>query len=103
MIGFIDPSPLPNNPAWPLRNLLAYLRFAHPPSFTSCQQRMNRLGIVTGGGGEGVEGKPAGAVGSEKNVQNKLGPRVADLLAPTVDPIRFVPLPPSPYPHTNAW
>jgi ubiquitin-like modifier-activating enzyme ATG7 len=30
-IAFIDP-PLPDNPSWPLRNLLAYLRALHPSS-----------------------------------------------------------------------
>ena len=30
-IAFIDPSALPDNPGWPLRNLLAYLHALHPP------------------------------------------------------------------------
>lgn len=28
-VAFLDPSAAPSNPGWPLRNLLAYLRFHH--------------------------------------------------------------------------
>lgn len=30
IVGFLDPSALPSNPGWPLRNLLTYLAHRHP-------------------------------------------------------------------------
>ena len=97
-IGFFDPSPHPQNPGWPLRNLLAYLRAVHPsktdtvrvlcwrdtepPGEGGCWR--SRFGILSGGQ---RDGRPS-IVGWEKNVQGKLGPRVADL-APMMDPTRW--------------
>ncbi|KII83394.1 hypothetical protein PLICRDRAFT_47280 [Plicaturopsis crispa FD-325 SS-3] len=103
-IAFLDPSALPDNPGWPLRNLLAYLRALHPSSTTTLRvlawrdtelpagtkSWKSRFGVLEVGekGKEGEqEGRPA-AVGWEKNVQGKLGPRVADL-APMMDPARL--------------
>jgi ubiquitin-like modifier-activating enzyme ATG7 len=104
-IGFIDPSALPGSPGWPLRNLLAYLRTLYPSSTsevrvlcwrdidvpTSDKSWKSRFGVITiaSSSGEAATTKPS-AVGWEKNVQGKLGPRLADL-APMMDPTRFVP------------
>lgn len=105
-IAFIDPSAQPTNPGWPLRNLLAYLRALYPASTSSlkilCWRDAepprgddiwkSRVGTLQlGDGGTVVDAKEAkkpNAVGWEKNVQGKLGPRVADL-APMMDPTRY--------------
>ena len=90
-IGFLDPSAQASAPGWPLRNFLAYLRAVHPEATRAVRvlcwrgdASSSRFGILRGG--------PTGAekqnvVGWEKNVQGKLGPRVADL-APMMDPKR---------------
>jgi len=90
-IGFLDPSAQASAPGWPLRNFLAYLRAVHPEGTRAVRvlcwrgdASSSRFGILRGG--------PTGAekqnvVGWEKNVQGKLGPRVADL-APMMDPKR---------------
>jgi len=72
------------------------------PRCASTPRWKSRFGGVTGGRGEGGEGK-SGAVGWEKNVQNKLDPHVADL-APMYS-VRLVPfLPPIPsFPHTKIY
>lgn len=104
-IAFVDPSALPDNPGWPLRNLLAYLRAVAPttsairilswrdseiPSSTGSWK--SRFGIVNAGfPAESPSEKPS-AVGWEKNVQGKLGPRMADL-APMMDPTRYTRFP----------
>ncbi|CCM07128.1 uncharacterized protein FIBRA_09464 [Fibroporia radiculosa] len=101
-IAFLDPSALSTNPGWPLRNLLAFLRTVHP-AYTYrvlCWRDAelpvsgawkSRFGVVHQGTGELAKDaettKPA-AVGWEKNVQGKLGPRMADL-APMMDPTRL--------------
>ncbi|KAH9979848.1 E1-like protein-activating [Lactifluus volemus] len=91
-IGFLDPSAQASAPGWPLRNLLAYLRAVHPEATQTVRvlcwrgdASSSRFGILRGGP-TGVE-KPS-AVGWEKNVQGKLGARVADL-APMMDPRRL--------------
>jgi ubiquitin-like modifier-activating enzyme ATG7 len=91
MIGFLDPSAQASAPGWPLRNLLAYLRAVHPEATQTVRvlcwrgdASSSRFGVLRGGP-TSVE-KPS-AVGWEKNVQGKLGPRVADL-APMMDPRR---------------
>jgi ubiquitin-like modifier-activating enzyme ATG7 len=95
IISFLDPSAHAQNPGWPLRNLLAYLRFHHPTSTRTLRilswrdteapsagkNWRSRLGIVSIGEASAdhvPETRPA-AVGWEKNAQGKLGPRVADL------------------------
>lgn len=106
-IAFVDPSALPTNPGWPLRNLLAYLLALHPecaqgtrvlcwrnvepPVAGSSGSWKSRFGVVKQAAGEaaGPATKPS-AVGWEKNIQGKLGPRVADL-APMMDPTRCIP------------
>ncbi|KAI0088341.1 E1-like protein-activating [Irpex rosettiformis] len=101
-IAFLDPSALPNNPGWPLRNLLAYLAHRHP-SYAASGIRVlawrdtelssdghwkSRFGVVTGSFSVQDTGAKPGTVGWEKNPQGKLGPRVADL-APMMDPTRL--------------
>ncbi|CDO68423.1 hypothetical protein BN946_scf184707.g4 [Trametes cinnabarina] len=105
-IGFLDPSAQPNNPGWPLRNLLAYLTVHHPETARSvrilCWRDVepgilsgwkSRFGILRQGSSDDaaapadMRAKPA-AVGWEKNIYGKLGPRVADL-APMMDPARL--------------
>ncbi|KAL1948012.1 hypothetical protein VTO73DRAFT_12087 [Trametes versicolor] len=107
-IGFVDPSAQPQNPGWPLRNLLAYLLALHPadvvqgvrvlcwrdvepPAPGSAGGWRSRFGVVKQGAGEAPAAAPMAkpaAVGWEKNIQGKLGPRVADL-APMMDPARL--------------
>lgn len=97
-VAFIDPSANPQNPGWPLRNLLAYLRALYPTKTSSIRvlcwrdselpssEWKSRFGVVQIAG-DPIEGRPT-AVGWEKNTQGKLGPRVADL-APMMDPTRL--------------
>ncbi|KAF8227163.1 E1-like protein-activating [Tricholoma matsutake] len=99
-IAFVDPSALPTNPGWPLRNLLAYLRALYPDSTSTLRVLCwrdyeishstwkSRFGVLQiGGSATNETGRPA-AVGWEKNLQGKLGPRLADL-APMMDPTRL--------------
>jgi len=100
-IAFLDPSAAPTNPGWPLRNLLAYLRALHPAASyrilcwrdserpASGGAWKSRFGVLRQGEGDvkALTEKPS-AVGWEKNVQGKLGPRMADL-APMMDPTRL--------------
>ncbi|KAJ3984434.1 hypothetical protein F5890DRAFT_1517061 [Lentinula detonsa] len=106
-IGFIDPSAQPQNPGWPLRNLLAYFRALYPQSTSKLriicwrdaevprgeEGWKSRVGTIFLGpdgvsaDGSNVTTRP-NAVGWEKNVQGKLGPRMADL-APMMDPVRL--------------
>lgn len=104
VVSFIDPSPHSQNPGWPLRNLLAYLRFHHPTSSRRLRILSWRDTEVPGAGkswhsrigmvyiGESVGDLPQettrpAAVGWEKNAQGKLGPRLADL-GGMMDPTR---------------
>lgn len=105
-MAFVDPSAQDQNPGWPLRNLLAYLRAVHPESTHSLKVLCwrdaevprgddiwkSRVGSLVVGDGSAASSqgdalKRPNAVGWEKNVQGKLGPRVADL-APMMDPTR---------------
>ncbi|KAJ3767732.1 hypothetical protein FB446DRAFT_651684 [Lentinula raphanica] len=107
-IGFIDPSAQPQNPGWPLRNLLAYFRALYSQSTSQLRILCWRDAEIPRGEEEwksrvgtvflGPDGAPIidsnvttrpNAVGWEKNVQGKLGPRMADL-APMMDPVRHV-------------
>jgi len=99
-ITFLDPSATPSNPGWPLRNLLTYLHTLHPASSyrilcwrdserPSGVPFKSRFGVVSQGTSDlAVKAEKPAAVGWEKNVQGKLGPRVADL-APMMDPTRL--------------
>lgn len=91
-IGFLDPSAQASAPGWPLRNLLAYLRAVHPEATRAVRvlcwrgdAPSSRFGILRGGP---TSAEKQNVVGWEKNVQGKLGPRVADL-APMMDPKRL--------------
>ena len=104
-IAFIDPSAVPNNPGWPLRNLLAYPRTLYPedaaqgfrvPCWRDSEIPQpgapggwkSRFGVVKQRAGEAaVPMEKPSAVGWEKNIQGKLGARVADL-APMMDPTK---------------
>ncbi|CED85092.1 Ubiquitin activating E1 enzyme-like protein [Phaffia rhodozyma] len=100
---FSDPSALPQNPGWPLRNDLFYLSSVH-----GCRS-INVIGL-RGGEGASIQGtvfvpeqnqaeqesevglkgeqEVLKAVGWEKNEKGKLGPRVVDLGA-SMDPTRL--------------
>ncbi|KAF7797860.1 hypothetical protein EIP86_009066 [Pleurotus ostreatoroseus] len=102
IVAFLDPSALPSNPGWPLRNLLAYLAHRHPGFVTTGLRILcwrdseppsdghwkSRFGVVKGSATVQDTGAKPSAVGWEKNVQGKLGPRLADL-APMMDPTRL--------------
>ncbi|KAG1794210.1 uncharacterized protein HD556DRAFT_1371621 [Suillus plorans] len=101
VIGFLDPSALPENPGWPLRNLLAFLRAVYPSQTSSVRALCwrdserptagkpwrSRFGVVSIGEGDPTA-KPS-AIGWERHpTTNKLSARVADL-APMMDPKRL--------------
>ena len=92
-IGFLDPSAQASAPGWPLRNLLAYLRAVHPEATQTVRvlcwrgdAQSSRFGVLRGGP---TSSEKPSSVGWEKNVQGKVGARVADL-APMMDPKRSV-------------
>ncbi|KAG2153424.1 hypothetical protein DEU56DRAFT_868769 [Suillus clintonianus] len=100
-VGFLDPSALPENPGWPLRNLLTFLRAVYPSQTSSVRvicwrdsekpiagkSWKSRFGVVSVGEGDPTT-KPS-AIGWERHpTTNKLSPRVADL-APMMDPKRL--------------
>lgn len=101
IIGFLDPSALPENPGWPLRNLLTFLRAVYPSQTSSVRVLCwrdsekpiagkpwrSRFGVVSVGEGDPTT-KPS-AIGWERHpTTNKLSARVADL-APMMDPKRL--------------
>ncbi|KAF8839254.1 E1-like protein-activating [Paxillus ammoniavirescens] len=101
IVSFLDPSASPENPGWPLRNLLAYLHALYPTQTSSLavicwrdseiptlgRAWKSRFGIVTNAGGN-PNVKPT-AVGWERHpTTNKLSARIADL-APMMDPTRL--------------
>ncbi|KAG2347636.1 E1-like protein-activating [Suillus weaverae] len=101
VIGFLDPSALPENPGWPLRNLLTFLRAVYPSQTSSVRVLCwrdsekpitgkpwrSRFGVVSVGEGDPTT-KPS-AIGWERHpTTNKLSARVADL-APMMDPKRL--------------
>jgi ubiquitin-like modifier-activating enzyme ATG7 len=101
VIGFLDPSALPENPGWPLRNLLTFLRAVYPSQTSSVRVLCwrdsekptagkpwrSRFGVVSVGEGDPIT-KPS-AIGWERHpTTNKLSARVADL-APMMDPKRL--------------
>eukprot|EP01137_Pigoraptor_chileana_P005276 Opistho-2@48148 len=101
LLGFADPCPLPSNPGWPLRNLLV-AALAHgtqrpgPTLRVVCFRGARRDGafdssssiVQTLGLPEGSISVRPKIVGWEKNVRDKLGPRMVDLSA-TMDPARL--------------
>lgn len=101
IVGFLDPSASPDNPGWPLRNLLTYLQTLYPSKTTSVRVLCwrdgelpvagrawkSRFGVVASGGDRQIV-KPT-AVGWERHpTTNKLTARMADL-APMMDPTRL--------------
>jgi ubiquitin-like modifier-activating enzyme ATG7 len=102
ILGFIDPSTSEQNPGWPLRNLLTYMNVVHsvsnirvlcwrdaspPREGSTWQSRIGAFTIDSTASTTKATKRPS-AVGWEKNVNGKLGPRVADL-APMMDPTRL--------------
>ncbi|KAI0340301.1 E1-like protein-activating [Trametopsis cervina] len=101
-IAFLDPSALPSNPGWPLRNLLAYLAHRHPAVTTAGVRVLcwrdaelasdghwkSKFGVLKGSPTAQDTGARPSTVGWEKNPQGKLSPRMADL-APMMDPTRL--------------
>ncbi|CAG8574281.1 11546_t:CDS:10 [Diversispora eburnea] len=89
MIGFADPSSLPNNPGWPLRNFLALVQnrwnickikvlcYKEIPGKKDISQ--SRILTVNTQNVVKITDENPKSVGWEKNVQGKLGPRIADL------------------------
>ncbi|KAG2131711.1 uncharacterized protein EDB93DRAFT_1331799 [Suillus bovinus] len=101
IIGFVDPSALPENPGWPLRNLLTFLRAVYPSQTSSVRVLCwrdneksiagkpwrSRFGVLSIGEGDPTT-KPS-SIGWERHpTTNKLSARVADL-APMMDPKRL--------------
>ncbi|KAG6381874.1 hypothetical protein JVT61DRAFT_488 [Boletus reticuloceps] len=102
IIGFLDPSASPDNPGWPLRNLLAYLLALYPSHTTFLRvlcwrdseipspgkSWKSRFGVVSHPDGNDATSKPT-ALGWERHpTTNKLSARMADL-APMMDPTRL--------------
>lgn len=101
-MGFVDPSASPQNPGWPLRNLLTYLRVRFPNTTNKIQilcwrdaetpvpgkPWRSRFGTVTIDASSNLSSEPPTAVGWEKNTQGKLVPRLADL-GGMMDPSRY--------------
>ncbi|KAI6007793.1 hypothetical protein F5J12DRAFT_830735 [Pisolithus orientalis] len=92
IVGFLDPSASPDNPGWPLRNLLTYLQTLYPSKTdgelpVAGRAWKSRFGVVASGG-DRQSVKPT-AVGWERHpTTNKLTARMADL-APMMDPTRL--------------
>lgn len=98
IVGFIDPSTLPTNPGWPLRNFLALLQrhFALTRLTVVCYREQpgnivrppsSIILTIEADPVQEVKSMPA-AVGWERNSQGKLGPKMVDL-APMLDPKRL--------------
>ncbi|ODQ66455.1 autophagy-related protein 7, partial [Nadsonia fulvescens var. elongata DSM 6958] len=103
IIGFCDPSGLPNNPGWPLRNLLAYLNYKGFHSVTIiCYRDLRTRDFSSGARSIVLQLKsesafvtpatssktPLKITGWERNAQNKLAPKYTDLGA-LIDPQRL--------------
>ena len=101
-LGFCDPSSMPTNPGWPLRNLLALIAYHFkellPGLNVLCwrdgtrdgQRRVGHSLLLTIKN-VGVEldiERPPKCLGWEKNERAKLGPRTVNLSA-TMDPERL--------------
>ncbi|KAJ7582478.1 E1-like protein-activating [Mycena floridula] len=100
-VAFIDPSTAPQNPGWPLRNILAWIKIMYPETTrvrVLCWRDIDasgtwrsRVGWVTTVPDsiplslDSLHSSPPPSVGWEKNPSLKLGPRLADL-APMMDP-----------------
>ncbi|TRM69789.1 hypothetical protein BD626DRAFT_18463 [Schizophyllum amplum] len=93
-IGFIDPSFTPENPGWPIRNLLTYLLVKHGVTrvrIVSWRGAPDSSSLFTATVPEQTSLSSAArpsAAGWERNPQGKLGPRMADL-GSMMDPVRL--------------
>ncbi|KAG9294887.1 hypothetical protein G9A89_003227 [Geosiphon pyriformis] len=95
IVGFADPSSLPTNPGWPLRNLLLLIQhkwhvrkikvlcYREIPGKRDISE--SRFLIIELPSEAKITDEIPKAVGWEKNSQGKLGPRIADL-APLMNP-----------------
>jgi ubiquitin-like modifier-activating enzyme ATG7 len=99
-IGFVDPSPLPGNPGWLLRNLLTFLIRKTPSNRSfrilcwrdvetnSSSTWKSVIGTVTLPSPIELPGQGRWSiVGWEKDTRGKLAPRLADL-GSMMDPAR---------------
>ena len=91
-LAFHDPSSLPSNPGWPLRNILYYLHHFHHISAvhviclrSASTSHQGMVSVPTHSSAE-VEDRPR-ATGWERSKAGKLESRVADL-GPMMDPTR---------------
>ncbi|RSH88204.1 Autophagy- protein 7 (Autophagy- E1-like activating enzyme atg7) [Apiotrichum porosum] len=91
LLAFHDPSSLPNNPGWPLRNILFYLQTHHSVLNVAViclrQGDTSRFGRLSAQAAAPSEGKPQ-AVGWERDGSGKLASRVANL-GPMLNPTRL--------------
>ncbi|CAD6566603.1 MAG: Autophagy protein 7 [Tremellales sp. Tagirdzhanova-0007] len=92
-LAFHDPSSLPSNPGWPLRNILYYLHHFHHISAvhviclrSASTSHQGMVSVPTHSSAE-VEDRPR-ATGWERSKAGKLESRVADL-GPMMDPTRL--------------
>lgn len=92
-VVFHDPSSLPSNPGWTLRNVLYYLSTKH--GITSLRVICLREGsssiqasLSLPASPSTTPATPPQAVGWERHPSGKLSPRVADL-GPMMDPTRL--------------
>ncbi|KAL1923101.1 uncharacterized protein VTP21DRAFT_9477 [Calcarisporiella thermophila] len=102
ILGFVDPSSLPQNPGWPLRNLLSlvYYRWGQTRATLLCFREVpgkrdisqTRIIRVQTAAAAALPITPTSqrpkAVGWERNTQGKLGPRLTDL-SHMMDPKRL--------------
>lgn len=103
-IGFLDPSCLPSNPGWPLRNLLALIAYHYKDLLPSLSILCWRDGVRDGQRrtghslvirpkdfvyvGENASDNIPKCLGWEKNERGKLGPRLVNL-SNSMDPQRL--------------
>ena len=91
LFAFIDPCSLPEHPGWPLRNLLALLKFQglaeiqvlcyrEQPGTNDISQSLVLTVQMPGPSWKATDPCPK-EVGWEKNQQGKLAPRMIDLSA----------------------
>ncbi|KAJ3101700.1 Autophagy protein 7 [Phlyctochytrium planicorne] len=97
IVGFCDPGSLATNPGWPLRNFLVMLKkhFGISQIQVICYRETSAKGDISPSlwlrvdvPGILTSDDMPKCVGWEKNIQGKLGPRLADL-APLMDPLKL--------------
>ncbi|ORE09599.1 E1-like protein-activating enzyme Gsa7p/Apg7p [Rhizopus microsporus var. microsporus] len=87
--AFLDPSPVKGSPGWPLRNLLylIYTVWGLKKVRILCYRQSDPY-LIDASLPEHCSYQTTKSVGWERNVQGKLGPRMADL-GPLMDPARL--------------